>query len=322
MADPSRGPVICICGPTASGKSALADTVAETLHSEVVSIDAMQVYRGMDIGTAKTAIMERRVPLHMVDVADVHQDYSVALFQQEARECIDKLLDRGMIPVLCGGTGLYLNAVIDEMEFPAGSVSTPRRAEYEQQAAQEGSYALWEYLRDRDEQSAQLIHPHNTKRIIRALEMLDDGTSYAQQHAQLHVCTPHYDAHIWGLGRDRARLYQRINARVDVMMQTGLVDEVRALVDKGLRVALTSHQAIGYKEILDALDGKISLEAACDAIKLHSRHYAKRQLSWFRHDSRIHWLNMDTITTEQACACIIDDIHADAGTLSLVSNKD
>ena len=212
------GPVVCVVGPTASGKSALAELVAERLGGPVVSVDAMQVYRGMDVGTAKTPPRERRVPLLMVDVADPVEDYSVRLFQRDARACVDGLLAEGIVPVLAGGTGLYLNAVIDEMSFPAGERGGSSRGAYEALARERGPHALHALLSERDPASAGLIHPNTVRRVVRALELLDEGVSYAAHHEGLHERAAHYDARIWGLTMARERLYARIDARVDSMV--------------------------------------------------------------------------------------------------------
>lgn len=302
------GPVACIVGPTASGKSALAELVAYQLESEVISVDAMQVYRGMDIGTAKTPERDRRAPLRMVDVADPAESYSVSLFQTQARSLVDGLLDAGRIPVLCGGTGLYLNAVIDDMSFPFGERDGGLRASYERQLEELGPNGLHALLASRDPRSAELIHPNNSRRVIRALEMLDEGVSYAQHHEGLHRRAAHYDARIWGLTMGRERLYARIDARVDQMVRDGLVDEVRLLAQRGLSAEHTAGQAIGYKEILQALAGELSLDDAIELIKRRSRRYAKRQLSWFRHDGRVRWVNLDELDLAQVLDLVVDDL--------------
>ena len=311
-----RGPVVCIVGPTASGKSALADLVAQRLGSSVVSVDAMQVYRGMDVGTAKTPPSERRVPLLMVDVVDPLQNYSVRLFQRDARACVDGLLDDGLVPVLCGGTGLYLNAVIDEMEFPSGERGDEKRSHYERLASERGPEALHELLADRDPESALIIHPNNVRRVVRALEMLDEGVSYAKHHEGLHRRAARYDARLWGLTMARERLYERIDARVDQMMDDGLLDEVRALAKAGLTAQVSAGQAIGYKELLGYLDGETTLEEAIELIKRRSRRYAKRQLSWFRHDGRVRWLDLDALSLDAAAEVVLSDVTGEAdGTL-------
>ena len=299
------GPVVCIVGPTASGKSSLAERLAVTLGSAVVSVDAMQVYRGMDIGTAKTPVDERACELMMVDVCGVGDDYSVRLFQRDARACVDALLAEGRTPVLCGGTGLYLDAVIDEMDFPAGRTGSEARERYEAIARDEGALALHELLRGRDPKSAELIHPNNVRRVVRALEMLDEGVSYAAKHEGLRARRPHYDALLFGITMDRERLYKRIDARVDAMVEAGLVDEVRALAEGGLAETLTAMQAIGYKEVVAYLDGALTLDEAIDEVKRRSRRYAKRQLSWLRRDGRVRWLDYDWLDEDGAARIVL-----------------
>lgn len=299
-------PVIAIVGPTASGKSAVADEVAVSLGTEVISADAMQVYRGMDIGTAKTPAVERRVPLLLVDIVDPIEPYSAALYQQDARREIDRLRDAGKTPVLCGGTGLYVRAALDEMDFPHGEVDSELRQRLQQLAQELGDEGIHAYLAQRDPKSAALIHPHNVRRTIRALEMLEEGTSYADQSAGFSVPAAHYPSFQFALTMNRDRLYRRIDERVDTMVAAGLIDEVRHLMDEGAADALTSRQAIGYKEIIDAFQGCMSMDEAIDLIKLRSRRYAKRQFSWFRRDKRIVWLNMDELDCTQAAQRIID----------------
>lgn len=305
------GPLIAIVGPTASGKSELAERIAVELNTSVVSVDAMQVYRGMDIGTAKVPRENRRCPLLMVDVADVSTDYSVKLYQRDARACIDNILERAKVPILCGGTGLYLNAVIDDMRFPAGEVGSARRRQYETYLEREGADALYALLRDRDPESAEIIHPHNSRRVVRALEMLDEGQSYARHHEGLKRREPLYDARIWGIETDRTELYQRIDQRVNEMFDQGLVDEIKALREQGLDHAKTASQAIGYKEVLEALDGRMSMDEARAVIKTRTRRYAKRQISWFRNDGRVRWLKV--VDVDEAATTIVIDLLQQRG---------
>lgn len=302
------GPVVCVVGPTASGKSAVAELVAERLGGPVVSVDAMQVYRGMDVGTAKTPAADRRAPLLMVDVVDPLEDYSVRLFQRDARACVDDALRSGVTPVLAGGTGLYLDAVIDEMEFPSGERGTASRERYEALAAEKGAERLHALLAERDPESAALIHPNNVRRVVRALEMLDDGVSYARHHEGLRRRAPHYDARIWGLTMSRERLYSRIDERVDRMVSQGLVEEVAGLARRGLTPGTTAGQAIGYKEVLAALAGETTLDEAVELVKLRSRRYAKRQLSWLRRDGRVRWVDLDEVTPEGAAQAIVSEL--------------
>lgn len=299
------GKVLAIVGPTASGKSALADKVAAQLHTSEISIDAMQVYRGMDIGTAKTPVAERVCPLLMVDMANIVDNYSVQLFQTQAREYIDKLQADDQLPVLCGGTGLYLDAVIDDMRFPKGQTDSAARKKYETLAEKEDVEALYTLLQERDPDSADIIHPHNIRRVIRALEMLDEGKSYATQHKGLYKRASWYQAQIYGIAMERERLYRRIDTRVDAMFDEGLVKEVKGLMDQGLTSALTALQAIGYKEIVSALNGEITLDEARKLMKKNTRHLAKRQLSWFHRDPRVNWLNLDKMTSDEAAEQIV-----------------
>lgn len=302
-----QGRVVAIVGPTASGKSALAELVSARLGGPVVSVDAMQVYRGMDIGTAKVPPAERTRPLLMVDVADVGQDYSVQVFQREARACVDRSLEEGHVPVLCGGTGLYLDAVIDQMDFPAGKVGDERRGHYERIAQEQGVQALHDMLTSRDPASAALIHPNNTRRVVRALELLDEGISYAQKHEGLLARAPHYDARIWAIDVPREELYRRIDARVDQMVAAGLVEEVRTLAKRGLVADSTAGQAIGYREVLAYLAGECTLPEAVDKTKARTRHYAKRQLSWLRRDGRARWVRLRETTPEAVADLIAGD---------------
>lgn len=289
--------VISVVGPTASGKSALADSLCVALGGEVVSADSMQVYRGMDIGTAKTPLDERRVPLHCIDLVDIGQPYSAALFAEDAHACIDGLLARGKVPVVCGGTGLYVRAALEDMGFPEGEqVDNPVRARYEALASKVGNDGFHALLAVQDPASAALIHPNNVRRVVRAFELLEQGSSYAVEHETLQRRQDrHTTLHI-GLTMPRDMLYERINARVDKMMELGLVDEVRGLMDEGLADALTSKQAIGYKEIIAALKGEISMADAVEDIKRSSRRYAKRQYTWFNADKRIHWFDISALS--------------------------
>lgn len=299
--------VICVIGPTAVGKSAVAEGVALELGGSVISVDSMQVYRGMDIGTAKLMPEERACPLLMVDVAEIDEPYSVARFQRAARSCVDELHAQGQQAVLCGGTGLYLDAVIDEMSFPDGEANSPMRSQYEEMARVRGTMALYELLQERDPQSALVIHPHNTRRVVRALEMLDEGVSYAEHHAGLKCRSPHYDAHIWALTLPRDVLYERIDKRVDAMFEKGLVDEVRRLMQSGLDTSSTAGMAIGYKEVMSALSGEMGMTEARLLVKRNTRRYAKRQLSWIKRDGRARCINMAEFDADEAVEFICEN---------------
>lgn len=299
---------VAIVGPTAVGKSDVADAFAARMDTSVISADAMQVYRGMNIGTGKMLPDQCRAPLLLVDVVDPDVAYSAALYQRDARREIDRLQGEGRLPVLCGGTGLYLRAALDAMDFPSGEVGDGRRSTYEKLLEEIGPLALHQHLAEVDPESAACIHPHNVKRVIRALEMHDEGASYAQRKERFSHIPPYIDCLYIGLTRNREGLYRRINARVDGMMSAGLLDEVRALRDAGCSDAITSRQAIGYKELFEYLDGAVSLDDAVETIKMRSRRYAKRQLSWFRRDDRVVWLDMDKLGVDGAVEAILERV--------------
>lgn len=295
---------LVIAGPTASGKSSLAISVAEKVGAEIVSADSMQIYRGMDIGTAKISADETNIPHHCIDIAEPGEPFSAAMFQEAARTAISDIDDRGLLPIVCGGTGFYIRAAIDDYEFaPGEQVDNPVRDKYLALAEQEGAQAVWDTLNAVDPDSAALIHPNNTKRVVRALELVDVGMHYSDQAEKLGSIEQVIPCVYVAIDIDRPILYERIDARVDEMREAGLVDEVKRLLESGFRDAVTAPQAIGYKEIVEALDGECTLDEAFDKIKRSSRRYAKRQLSWLRGDSRVNWINgtdadMDRMTEE------------------------
>lgn len=285
-------PIICVVGPTASGKSELAQELARCLDGAVISADSMQVYRGMDIGTGKLPEAQRIVPHYGLDLVDPGEPYSVALFQDYARRKAAELDCAGKRVVLCGGTGLYVRSVIDGYAYPKGDQAhNPVRDEYTALLDEIGADALWQRLERVDPDSAALIHPHNTRRVIRAFELLAEGGSYAEQKRKLASIPQVVPAVQIGLAVDRADLNTRIDRRVDRMFEDGLVDEVKALLASGFRDALTAPQAIGYKEVVAALDGACTMDQAREDTKTATHRYAKRQRSWFGRDKRIHWID-------------------------------
>lgn len=301
--------VVAVVGPTGSGKSWLAEEIALRIGGEIVSADSMQVYRSMDIGTAKVPVGERRVPYHCIDLVDPGSPYSAALFQHDARTAIGSIKERGRVPVLCGGTGLYVRSALDEFEFPDGEqCDNPVRSTYESLASEIGPAALHGLLRARDEASARLIHPNNVRRTIRALEMSDEGVSYAEQAEGFSERRSVYPVVFIALEYPRAELYARIDRRVEEMIAAGLVSEVERLLASGFRDAVTARQAIGYKELVPVIEGDRPLPDAVEEIQRSTRRYAKRQLTWFRADPRIHWLPGWELSPEQlvdsACALI------------------
>lgn len=301
--------VLAVVGPTAVGKSALAERIACAYDGEIVSADSMQVYRRMDIGTAKTPGSQRAVPYHCVDMVDPGEPFSAALYQRAARESIEAITVAGRLPVVVGGTGLYVRAALDAMEFPAGEqVANVRRETYERIARHEGPQALHDELARRDEVSARLIHPNNVRRVVRALEMADEGVSYAAQAAGFSDRRSVYAARFLGLSMAREELYRRIDLRVVDMVDNGLVAEVERLLAAGFREALTSQQAIGYKELVPVLEDGLDLETAVEQIQRASRRYAKRQLTWFRSDPRIQWIDVTGMSTAQAYDAAIETL--------------
>ncbi len=287
-------PVICIVGPTASGKTDAAQLVAAAIDGEVVSADSMQIYRGMDIGTGKLPAAERIVPHHGFDLVDPGEPYSAALFQSFARDAFAAIAERGKRAVLCGGTGLYVKAAIDAYEFPAGDqVGNPVRERWTAFAEREGAQALWDELNRLDPDSARELHPNNVRRVVRAFELLAEGRSYAEQKRNLASIEAAVPAVQFGLAVTPTVLNERIEARVDAMVEAGLVGEVRGLLDAGFREGVTAPQAIGYKEIVEALEGRCTLDEAIAAIKQATRRYGKRQRTWFRRDERIRWIDAD-----------------------------
>ena len=307
----TRPSVVAIVGPTAVGKSGVAEGVAIALGGQIVSADSMQVYRGMDIGTAKTLPGDRRVPYHCVDLVDPGVAYSAALFQRDARDAISAIHAAGDLPVLAGGTGLYVRAALDDMHFPSGDTTSASRERLQQVAEGEGAAALHARLQAIDPASADLIHQNNVRRVIRALEMAQSGESYASQVKGFSVRRTHYARTAFvGLTMERATLYERIDSRVDAMMEAGLLAEVRALLAAGYRDALTSSQAIGYKEIVPVLDGASGLDEAVERVKQSTRRYAKRQLTWFRADPRVMWIDVTNLAPGCALAAVVELIES------------
>ena len=282
--------IICIAGPTASGKTALAVELAKELHGEVVSCDSMYVYRGMDIGTAKPSLEERQgIVHHMIDVAEAYEDFSVSKYCDMAAPIVDDILARGKTAIIAGGTGLYMDSLIkgnDFAPFPATGV----REKLEEKAAQVGFDAMLAELRSVDPDSAERIK--DTRRVIRALEVYyETGITMTEHNRRTQAIPPRYSPLWIGLDfADREELYRRINKRVDIMLEQGLVEEIRNLLSSGIPEKCTALQAIGYKEFIDALNGNCSIEEAADEVRQSSRRYAKRQLTWFRRTKKMHWL--------------------------------
>ena len=308
--------VVCVVGPTACGKTKMGVLLAKELNGEVVSCDSMQIYRGMTIGTAAPTREEMEgVPHHMIAVADPRENYSVARYAREAGQCVDDILARGKRPIIVGGTGLYLDALLAGREYASGQAGGAIRAQLERRAAQEGIGPLLDELRAVDPESAQRLNPNDQKRIIRALEVYrETGKTITQHNRDSQRVPPRYDAVYLGFAfEDRQDMRDRIDARVEQMAEQGLLDEVRALLKRGVPRDSTALQAIGYKECLSFLDGQSTEEEALELIKLRSRQYAKRQLTWLRRNQDIHWFYWKKTRDFQAALAFSTEILRQRG---------
>ena len=285
--------VICVVGPTASGKTKMGVALAKRFNGEVVSVDSMQIYRGMAIGTAAPTPAEMEgVPHHMIGVADPAESWSVSRFTEAADRCVQDILSRGKLPVLVGGTGLYLDALVRGNTFAAGQQGGAVRQELQERLAQEGAAALLAELAAVDPEAAARLHLRDEKRILRALEVYRETGETISEHDRKSRETPdRYDALYIGLSfHDRQDLRDRIDRRVDAMVAQGLLDEVRRLLGSGLPRDATALQAIGFKQFLAVADGTATEAEAVEEVKLRSRQYAKRQLTWLRRNPDIHWI--------------------------------
>ena len=285
-------PIICIAGPTASGKTALAVELAKEFGGEVVSCDSMQVYRRMNIGTAKPTKEEMQgIVHHMLDVAEPYEDFSVSRYCEMAAPIVDDIVRRGKTAIVAGGTGLYMDSLIRGNAF-APFPSTGMREKLEAQADEQGMEAMLSALSSIDPEAASRLHLADRKRIIRALEVYyETGETITEHNRKTQEIPPRYTP-VWFALEDenRADLYERINRRVEAMLDLGLIDEIRTLLDSGISAKCTAMQAIGYKEFVDALNGNCSIADATLQVQQASRNYAKRQLTWFRRNKAIHWL--------------------------------
>ena len=289
-------PIICIAGPTASGKTALAVELAKDLSGEVVSCDSMQVYKRMDIGTAKPTEEEMQgIPHHMIDVAEPDEDFSVSRYCCMAAPIVDDIVARGKTAIIAGGTGLYMDSLIRGNAF-APFPATGVRERLEAQADSEGMEFMLNWLRSIDPEAAARLHLSDRKRIIRALEVyLETGQTITEHNRKTQQIPPKYTPLWLGLDfADRAELYRRIDTRVDLMLEMGLISEIQGLLASGIPPRCTAMQAIGYKEFVNALNGEETIAQAAEEVKKASRHYAKRQLTWFRRNPKLHWLKRQT----------------------------
>lgn len=284
--------LVILTGPTAVGKSELSIELAGRIGGEIISADSMQVYRRMDIGSAKIGPEQTGgIPHHLIDVLEPTEEFNVVAFQRLAKEAMAGIYARGHIPVVVGGTGFYIQALLYDIDFTENDEDTALRARLEETAATRGSEALYERLRQIDPESCESIHAHNVKRVIRAIEFYEKtGTKISEHNRQQRERTSPYNFAYFVLNDDRQRLYERIEERVDQMLKQGLLEEVSALAAAGCTRDMVSMQGLGYKEILDYLDGRCTLEEAVYTLKRDTRHFAKRQLTWFRRERDVLWI--------------------------------
>ena len=296
-----KTPLLIIAGPTATGKSASAVELALRMGGEVISADSMQVYRGMDIGSAKVTGEEMRgVPHHLIDCVDPDETWNVVRFKEQASLAVRDIADRGKLPIVCGGTGFYIQALLYDIDFTQMEENAPLRKRLSDMAAEKGPEAVHALLAQRDPASAAAIHPGNVKRVIRALEFIEEsGRSIAAHNAEQREKQSAYRSVFFVLTMDRAKLYERIDRRVDIMMQQGLLEEVTRLRDMGIARDSTAMQGIGYKQIYGFLEGEYDLEEAVRLIKRDTRHFAKRQLTWFRREKEVLWVDTDRFANRE-----------------------
>ncbi|MCM3279832.1 tRNA (adenosine(37)-N6)-dimethylallyltransferase MiaA [Exiguobacterium sp. MER 193] len=300
-----KTPVVVIVGPTAVGKTKTGIELAKAFDGEIVSGDSVQVYRGMDIGSAKVTKEEAEgIPHHLIDICDPDDAMSVAMFQQLARAAIDDIYARGKLPIIVGGTGLYIRSILYDYEFVERPVDEALREELERLAEAEGREELHQRLVQLDPERAATIHPNNVRRVVRALEVAMQGDTQTMDSAP----SEHYDYRLFVLHADREILYDRINQRVDAMMEAGLVEEVERLLAQGYRDT-QAMRAIGYKEIIPYVEGHVSKDRATDLLKQHTRQFAKRQLTWFRHQFDGIWVDMGRKSFELSYKNIYDDVE-------------
>lgn len=285
--------LIVVAGPTASGKTRLAIDIAKSVNGEIVNADSMQIYKYMNIGSAKPTLEEQsEAKHHLIDFLEPDEEFSVADYTELAHKIIAEIASRGKIPIMCGGTGLYINSVVNDITFGEIETDYKLREELNELAKQHSSQYLLDILKEFDPVSAQRLHPGNLRRIVRAIEFYrTTGIPISEHQEMTKQKESRYEPLMLCVKWDREVLYDRINKRVDIMLNDGLLDEVKCLMEMGYTKELNSMKGIGYKEVIDYFEGNMSLEDTVNLIKQSSRRYAKRQLTWFRRDKRIHWLD-------------------------------
>ncbi len=296
-----KEPLIILTGPTAVGKTKLSISLAKAIDGEIISADSMQVYRGMDIGSAKIKKEEMQgVPHYLIDVLEPQEEFHVVKFQQMAKEAMQKIRAKGKIPIVVGGTGFYIQALLYDIDFTENEKDDAYRRQLEQLAKEKGAAYLHDMLRQVDEKSAEEIHENNVKRVIRALEFYHQtGKKISEHNEEERGKESPYDFCYFVLNDERQKLYERIDRRIDEMVEEGLIEEVCTLKAQGFTRDMVSMQGLGYKEILDYLDGKTTLEEAIYILKRDTRHFAKRQITWFRRERDVIWVEKEQFRYEE-----------------------
>ncbi len=296
-----KKPLILLVGPTAVGKTSISINIAKKINSEIISADSMQIYKYMDVGTAKIRDDEKKgIKHYMIDIVKPDEQFSVSDFQKKSYEYIDHILSNDSLPMVVGGTGLYINSLVNNLDFTNAVSNWQLREKYKEKAKKYGNEYIHSELRKVDAESADRIHVNDTKRIIRALEVYyETGKPMTYYYNKFRQPNPRFNIAYIGLKMSRKRLYDRINKRVDIMINNGLIDEVKEIIEMGYSRDLTSLKAIGYKEIIKYIDGEYSLNEAKKILKRNTRRFAKRQLTWFRRDKRVYWVNIDEFESEE-----------------------
>ena len=303
-----KKPLIVIGGPTACGKTGFSIKLAKEIGGEIISADSMQVYRYMDIGTAKVTPEEADgVPHYLIDEFDPDEEYNVMLFQQKAKAYMEQIWAKGKVPILVGGTGFYINALLYDNDFTETENDTSYREECYKLAQEQGPEVLFERLKDVDPEYAEIMHANNVKRVTRALEYhYLTGQKFSEHNAEQKEKETPYDAAVIILNMDREKLYERIELRIDIMMEQGLLEEVKGLLDRGYTPDLVSMQGIGYKEFIPYFNGECTLEEAVTQLKTNTRRFAKRQLTWFRRQIDGLWVDLSKSTGEEAMSDVLE----------------
>ena len=315
MSENKKKPMIILTGPTAVGKTDLSIQLAKAINGEIISADSMQVYRHMDIGSAKVTPEEMDgVPHHLIDVLEPEEEFNVVVFQKLAKEALTGIYERGHIPIIVGGTGFYIQALLYDIDFTENDGDTAIRRELEKLAQTQGAGCLHQMLQEIDPESAASIHQNNVKRVIRAIEFYrQTGKKISLHNEQEREKQSPYQFLYYVLDTDRKTLYERIDRRVDLMMEHGLVDEVKHLADMGCTRDMVSMQGLGYKEILDYLSGEIPLEEAVYILKRDTRHFDKRQITWFKRERDVRWLELEQFQNDRKKVLehILDEIEGE-----------